>query len=120
MFGLCYDNIVSEKIRFAFGWLEVKIPIHKKLLAEEQEEKIMRKTVETEELRCFLDNLTALRRKYGISKKKMAELLGVCVATINKIERGEFPSRVSCDVIFRAMEVFRIAPSKLFTKNLGE
>ena len=80
----------------------------------------MRKTVETEELRCFLDNLTALRRKYGISKKKMAELSGVCVATINKIERGEFPSRVSCDVIFRAMEVFRIAPSKLFTKNLGE
>lgn len=69
-----------------------------------------------EQLQAFMENIAHLRKQYGLSKKEMAEILGIGVKTLDKIERGELPKRISTHVIFRIQDHFCIPPSKQFHK----
>lgn len=66
----------------------------------------------------FMHNFAYLRRKFGISKRKMAELLKIGVDSINKLECGELPPRLSTEVIFRIEKCFGIEPKDLLGKHL--
>lgn len=59
-------------------------------------------------------NISWLRKKHGLSKKKMAEILGVGVKTITLMEEDILPCRVGCDMLFNASEHFSVAVSELF------
>ena len=61
-----------------------------------------------QELTDFCKNLGNLRRKNGYSKKKMAELLGISVYHLTKLEKGEIPPMISAGIFFRVQEVFGI------------
>lgn len=65
-------------------------------------------------------NILWLRRHYGISKKKMASLLGIGLWSLNKIERGELPQRLSIEVLFTIRNQFGVLPSELFSQKLGD
>ena len=65
-----------------------------------------------------MQNLVWLRHHHGISKARMAKLLGIGAKTMNRIESGEFPPGISVRVIFRASRTFHVAAKDLFDPNL--
>ena len=68
---------------------------------------------ETEkEIQIFLNNVALLRKKHGLSKKAMAKILGIGVASLNKLESGILPPRVTVDVFFRIYNYFGISPTE--------
>lgn len=74
--------------------------------------------IATEEMEIFLRNVTWVRRHYGISKKRMAELLGIGVASLNKIENGQMPERLGVEIVFRIHDLFGIPPKNQFSQKL--
>lgn len=67
----------------------------------------------------FLNNITWLRRHYGLTKKEMAGKLNISVWSLNKIENGELPPRLTIDVMFRTYQVFGISMADLVSVHLG-
>lgn len=72
----------------------------------------MRNKQSREQIQAFLYNIAWLRKHYGISKKKMAELLGIGVGSLNKIEQGILPPRMSMEVVFHVFDHFHLMPSR--------
>ena len=66
------------------------------------------------QLHVFLENIVFLRKQHKLSKKKMAEILGIGIGTLNRIEKGELPTRISTRVIFRIKDHFHLSPSEQF------
>lgn len=65
------------------------------------------------ELQIFMKNVKCLRRYYGLSKKEMADIMNVSVYTINKIEKEEFPPKLSVTAIFDLQNYFGIKAKDL-------
>ena len=68
----------------------------------------------------FCGNITLLRKYHGFSKRKMAKKLGIGLWSLNKIENGELPPRLSSNVLFAVYESFGILPSQMFDLLLEE
>lgn len=68
----------------------------------------------------FTYNMMFLRRKYDLSKKVMAGLLGIGMDSLRKIERGVFPPRLRVSVFFEVQRHFGIRVSDLLSKKLVE
>ena len=75
----------------------------------------MREQKETE-IEQFPKNIIYLRKHYGLSQKRMAQILGIGLGSYNKIEQGIFPKRLATDVIFNITKYFKIPPVTLFRK----
>ena len=67
------------------------------------------------ELEMFCYNIKEIRRHYGIPKKKMAELLGIGVGSLNQIEQGVIPSRLTVEILFAVQKQFKITPDVLLS-----
>ena len=65
----------------------------------------------------FCKNLFCLRLVYGLTKKEMAEIIGVSVSTYWKIERCEDSVRLHCGMVSRVRDHFRISADDLLTKD---
>lgn len=75
---------------------------------------------ETEkEMRCFMRNVARLRAEHGLSKREMAKRLGIGVGTLNKLERGQLPARLSVSVIYSIYREFGVLPSQQFADLLS-
>jgi len=72
----------------------------------------------TDMLKNFSRNIILLRAHYGYSQKHMAQLLGIGVESLRKIEKGIIPPRLTVDVIFAVQKHFHISPDTLFSKEL--
>jgi len=68
----------------------------------------------------FLYNIAWLRKNKGISKKDMAKILKISISTLNKIEEGICPPKLSANVILRIYLKFCIRPDEQFSKRLGK
>lgn len=68
----------------------------------------------------FLHNITWLRKHYGLSKKEMAKRLEIGLFTLNKIEKGELPPRLTCDIIFCVHKKFGIGMAEVLSRRLGD
>ena len=68
----------------------------------------------------FCRNMKALRRGHGYSKKKMAEVCGVSVATITKVEAEILPPRLRVTIVFRVSDHFALQPRQLLLPMLGK
>ena len=75
----------------------------------------MKEQIETD-IEQFLENIASLRKHYGLSKKRMAQILGIGIGSYNKLEQGIFPERLTVDVIFNMTKYFKITPANLFRK----
>ena len=78
------------------------------------------KNVKDEECLVFLRNIAYLRKKNGLSKKEMANLLGISVYSITKIENGIFPKNLKAEVIYNIYKKFKIKPSEQFSQIFAE
>ncbi len=72
------------------------------------------------QLENLLKNILWLRIHFGISKKKMAELLKIGMVSLNKIENGELPPKATMDIIFNIHKNFGIKPHLLFVLDFNE
>lgn len=67
----------------------------------------------------FLHNIVWLRKHYRLSKKGMAQILGISVWSLNKLENGEIPPKLKIDIVFSIQDHFGIHPKDLFDHALG-
>ena len=72
------------------------------------------------EIEIFCNNIVFLRKQYGLSKRKMAEMLHIGVNSLNSIENGRLPPRISIDIFFRVWEVFGIKPGEQLENDLSK
>jgi len=49
-----------------------------------------------------------LRERSGLSKKEMAEIMGIGIKSLEKIENGVLPPRTGVDVLIRLSQKFDI------------
>lgn len=66
------------------------------------------------EFLILCDNFKLLRKTNGLSQKEMAKLCGIGIGSLRKMEKGEFPPRLTMEPIFKASRYFKIPPAKLF------
>ena len=62
----------------------------------------------------FCQNIKMLREKNGLSKKEMAEIMGISTVSLTKIESGILPPRANVGTLFNICKRFNIKPHKLF------
>lgn len=63
-------------------------------------------------------NLIYLRNSNGISKRGMADIMGVGVWTLNKLELGELPPRMKVEALFRIQERFGVPVHRLLGERI--
>lgn len=66
------------------------------------------------EFLAFCANIRYLRSTHGLSKRKMADILGVGVDTITSLEKNILPPRLGSSVLFRISRYFHLRPCDLF------
>lgn len=67
-----------------------------------------------DQLLTLCQNIRYLRKINGLSKTKMARILGISVRTLTKLEQGIFPPQLGCEVLWRTGSHFRVPLHKLF------
>ena len=77
----------------------------------------MRKETDRE-LKIFMKNVAWLRKTNGLTKREMAEILGISVYSLNKIEKGVFPPRTRVDIVVAIHRRFGIGPSEMVAELL--
>ena len=70
------------------------------------------------EMQNLLYNIKRLRLDNKLSKKKMAQICGVGVPKINKIENGIVPPRFSANILVRIYRHFGVTPTEMFRDSL--
>lgn len=68
-----------------------------------------------EEIDNLVKNIVYLRKNNNLSKKSMAEKLGVSLYSLNIIEKGQIPKLLTVDMLLNIEKEFGIMPSQLFT-----
>lgn len=63
----------------------------------------------------FLQKCNRIKKENGYSKKRMAEICGVSVASINKLENNIIPQNMTLDIVVRLQKHFGIKASSLFS-----
>jgi len=71
-----------------------------------------------EEIMNFCCNVKRLRVENKLTKKQMAEICGIGVGSLNKLEQGILPPRLSAYMLLGIYNYFGIMPSALFEKEL--
>lgn len=66
------------------------------------------------ESKIFCSNVCQLRKTAGFPQRKMAQLMGIGVYSLRKIEQGVLPPRASVDIFFRLRNAFHISIPSLF------
>lgn len=74
----------------------------------------------TLDVQILLHNIAFLRQHHNLSKKKMAQALHISVESLNKIERGILPERLSAEVLVHLANRFNYTTVELLTRRLSE
>ena len=80
----------------------------------------MKQELYKEEYGNFAYNVAWLRKHYGLSKKEMAEIMGIGIGSLNKVERGEMPPQMKVDVLIRIYKQFGVSPERQLRQRLGD
>lgn len=68
----------------------------------------------------LIHNIRWLRRKHGLSYRRMARMLGISTWTMFLMEQGYLSECLGMEVLFCLECRFRIPIADLFRKHLGE
>lgn len=66
------------------------------------------------DMQFFCENVKSIRRSNHLTQKEMAEILGIGVHSLSRLEKGELPRRMSVKVLFNIHKHFGILPKDLF------
>lgn len=62
----------------------------------------------------FCENIKRIRSTNKLSKKEMAKYCGISINSLNKIEQGILPPKLSYKMVFYIHKNFGIKPKDLF------
>lgn len=68
----------------------------------------------------FTGNLKQLRKKRGLSQKRLAEMANISVYLIRGLEKGIFPAELMHDQFIRLCDALRIEPTVMATVDLTQ
>ena len=68
----------------------------------------------------FCQNLRHLRKVHDLTQREMAEIVGVSVNTLGRMERCENTVRVHCAMVCRVCDRFQISAGELLLENWPE
>ena len=71
-------------------------------------------------LSILCQNIKFLREKNNLTKAQMARVLQIGVNSLSKIEQGNFPPRISSEILFRLQYEFGVHPDDLLHTPLYE
>lgn len=74
----------------------------------------------TEEEKNLVYNIAWLRKHHAISKRKMAKILGIGIATLNRIESGELPSSLGGGALVRMYAYFGVRTDELIHQRFSK
>lgn len=66
------------------------------------------------ETEIFGKNIVYLRKSNNLSKRKMAEILGIGVKSLEKLENEILPPRLSAEIVFNIYDKFGVLPKDQF------
>ena len=75
---------------------------------------------QSNEIQIFCKNIRFLRAKNGLSKRKMARIMGIGVRSLQQIEAGSLPPKIGSHIFFRLHDAFHIRIPLLLTCDLEE
>lgn len=67
-----------------------------------------------QKMRTLCENLRLLRKKHGLSKVKMAKILGIGVRMLTNLEQGVVSRRLGGSMLYNAGEYFGVRADDLF------
>lgn len=70
------------------------------------------------ELIKFTKNVAKLRKKHNLSKTRMCNILKISIYSLNKIEKGIIPKKLSLEIVFRIKKHFGITPKDQFSTTI--
>ena len=73
-----------------------------------------------ESIRILSHNILYLRKSSNITKKEMARILGIGIKTLNNVEQGILPPRLSVEILFRIYKLFGVSIHLLLSEKLGD
>lgn len=76
--------------------------------------------INNDAIKIFSQNVMYLRKSHNITKKEMAKILGIGINSLNKLEQGILPPRLSVKILFRAKNYFGISLSDQLSVTLWE
>lgn len=68
----------------------------------------------------FMYNVAWLRKHHGLTKREMANIMHIGTESLNKLENGLLPPRMSIEVFFFIQDHFGISPYEQLAWPLGE
>ena len=74
----------------------------------------------TMQLANFAHNVAWLRKHYGLSKRRMSELLKISTKTLTMIEAGKIPTNLSAEILVCIHCHFRVTPHQQLTQQLHD
>lgn len=66
----------------------------------------------------FCKNVTLLRKMNNLSQKEMAQICHIGLGSLQKIESGIIPPKLSANILFRLYRHFHIPIKQLFKDEL--
>lgn len=66
------------------------------------------------EISIFCKNIKYLREKHNLEKREMADICGIDIPSLEKIEKGILPDSISIDIVINLYRHFNISPEKFF------
>jgi len=78
------------------------------------------KTTKQNTIDTFTHNVVFLRKTNHISKKRMAKILGISIYSLNQIEKGLLPPKLSVEVLFKIRSYFHVSEKQQVEKKLDE
>lgn len=68
----------------------------------------------------LMHNISYLRKRHGLSQRRMAVMLGVGPGTIRRLERGIWTPTLPAAILLYAMYNFGVKPNDLLYRRLDE
>lgn len=69
------------------------------------------------ELQAFCTNMRNLRKVRGMTQKEMAQALHISIGYVRRIEQGDVPIGLTCDVFYYIHRVFGVYPSQVVSEH---
>ena len=72
------------------------------------------------DIQIFCDNIKLLRQRNNLTKTEMCKILRISNHSLQMIESGVLPPRMSCEVLIRACRYFSVSPKDILSQNVFE
>ena len=69
------------------------------------------------QLAILCENIRIIRKREGLTQKKMAQKLKISVKSLSKLEKGVVPHNLSCEFLINVYLEFGIRPKDIFKRD---